>query len=62
VRRFCDESYLNNLPDNGDSCGESGEFHALDFGGPMLDVELPVTAGEVVTREGFVFTDVSING
>jgi len=27
----------------------------------MFDAELPVTVGEVVTREGFVFADVSLN-
>ena len=58
---FYNESYLYNLPDDVDPCGESSEFHALAFGEPMFDAELSVTVGEVVTREGFVFADVSLN-
>ena len=59
--RFYDESFLNDLPDSVDPCGENGEFHTLAFGGPMFYSELPVTVGEVGTREGFVFVDVSLN-
>ena len=39
---FYNESYLYNLPDDVDPCGENDEFHALAFGGPMFDAELPV--------------------
>jgi diphthamide synthase (EF-2-diphthine--ammonia ligase) len=59
--RFYDESYLYNLPDDADPCGENGELHALAFGGPMFDAEFLVTVGEVVTQEGFAFADVSLN-
>ena len=56
--RVYDESYLYNLPDDIDPCRENSEFHALASVGPMFDAELPVTVGEVVTREGLVFADV----
>jgi diphthamide synthase (EF-2-diphthine--ammonia ligase) len=59
--RFYYESYLHNLPDDVDLCRENGEFYALAFGGPMFDAKLLVAVGEVVTRERFVFADVSLN-
>jgi uncharacterized protein (TIGR00290 family) len=59
--RFYDASFLNDLPDDVDPCGENGEFHTLAFGGPMFDAELPVTVGDIVTRDGFVFADVLLS-
>ena len=59
--RFYDDSFLDDLPDSVDPCGENGEFHTLAFGGPMFDADLSVTVGDVVTRDGFVFADVSLS-
>jgi diphthamide synthase (EF-2-diphthine--ammonia ligase) len=40
-----------------DPCGENGEFHTFAWAGPMFASPLPLTAGDVVHREGFVFAD-----
>ena len=55
-RRF-DGQLLNDLPDHVDPCGEKGEFHTFVADGPAFLHRLPVQAGEVVTRDGFVFAD-----
>ncbi|MEP2827767.1 ATP-binding protein [Parvibaculum sp.] len=56
-RRF-DETLLAELPASADPCGENGEFHTVVTAGPMFTRAIPVTIGETVTREGFVYTDV----
>jgi uncharacterized protein (TIGR00290 family) len=55
-RRF-DAQMLSELPPDVDPCGENGEFHTFANAGPMFDREIPVVAGEVVERDGFVFAD-----
>ena len=55
-RRF-DESLLHDLPTGIDPCGENGEFHTVVTAGPMFAAPIPVRAGEVVERDGFVFAD-----
>ncbi|MGD0402668.1 MAG: ATP-binding protein [Candidatus Acidiferrales bacterium] len=55
-RRF-DVDFLRELPTDVDPCGENGEFHTFANGGPMFKQGIPVTAGEIVEREGFVFAD-----
>jgi diphthamide synthase (EF-2-diphthine--ammonia ligase) len=55
-RRF-DADLLRNLPACVDPCGENGEFHTFASAGPMFDHEIPVEAGEIVERDGFVFAD-----
>ena len=55
--REYDESFLAELPDGVDSCGENGEFHSFAFAGPMFHKPLRVFVGEVVRRDGFVFAD-----
>lgn len=55
-RRF-DEPLLADLPAHVDPCGENGEFHTFVTAGPMFRREVPVTVGETVERDGFVFTD-----
>lgn len=55
--REFDSSFLADLPDAVDPCGERGEFHTFAFAGPMFSNSIDVTAGEVVERDGFVFTD-----
>jgi len=52
-----DEALLAALPASVDPCGERGEFHTCVTAGPMFDRAIPVTAGEVVEREGFVYGD-----
>jgi diphthamide synthase (EF-2-diphthine--ammonia ligase) len=55
-RRF-DADFLRELPAEVDPCGENGEFHTFANGGPMFKQAIPVTAGEVVERDGFIFAD-----
>lgn len=55
-RRF-DRDLLAALPRDVDPCGEKGEFHTFAYGGPMFSAEIPVTTGEIVERDGFVFAD-----
>jgi len=59
---FCGRAYdaalLDELPAGVDPCGENGEFHTFVHAGPMFRAPIPVTTGEVVQRDGFVFTDV----
>ena len=55
-RRF-DTNFLTTLPQSVDSCGENGEFHTFANEGPMFSHPIPVVAGEVVERDGFVFAD-----
>jgi len=56
-RRF-DETLLRDLPAGVDPCGENGEFHTAVSAGPMFTAPIPVTIGETVERDGFVFTDI----
>jgi uncharacterized protein (TIGR00290 family) len=55
-RRY-DATLLADLPPGIDPCGENGEFHTVVSAGPMFAHAIPVTIGEVVEREGFVFAD-----
>lgn len=45
---------LENPPD---PCGENGEFHTFAWAGPMFAAPIPVQAGAVEERDGFVFAD-----
>ena len=51
------QALLKALPPDTDPCGERGEFHTFAYEGPMFAHSIPVSLGEVVTRDGFVFTD-----
>ena len=57
-----DRDTVAELPEGVDPCGENGEFHTFAFEGPMLSQAIPVRAGEVVTREGFVYADIVPDG
>jgi uncharacterized protein (TIGR00290 family) len=56
--RAFDAALLADLPPGVDPCGENGEFHTFVWDGPGFSSPIPVVAGEVVTRDGFVFADV----
>jgi uncharacterized protein (TIGR00290 family) len=56
ARRF-DRELLRDLPAGVDPCGENGEFHTVVSTGPMFLAPIPVSLGEVVERDGFVFAD-----
>jgi uncharacterized protein (TIGR00290 family) len=55
-RKF-DSGLLAELPSGIDPCGENGEFHTFASAGPMFRSPIPLTVGETVERDGFVFTD-----
>jgi uncharacterized protein (TIGR00290 family) len=55
--RVFDGSFLADLPEGVDPCGERGEFHSFATEGPMFRHPIPVSVGQTVTRDGFVFTD-----
>ncbi|WP_372605423.1 ATP-binding protein [Actibacterium sp.] len=55
-RKF-DASFLADLPEGIDPCGENGEFHSAVVAGPIFDAPIAVTTGETVTRDGFVYAD-----
>jgi uncharacterized protein (TIGR00290 family) len=57
VGREFDEALLADLPAAVDPCGERGEFHSFVYAGPMLNTELPISVGEIVVRDQFVFAD-----
>lgn len=64
--RFCgrsfDASLLRELPEGVDPCGERGEFHTFVWDGPAFARPVPVTPGEIVERDGFVFADLLPEG
>jgi uncharacterized protein (TIGR00290 family) len=57
VGREFDEELLSALPGDVDPCGERGEFHSFVYAGPMLDAVVPVSVGETVVRDQFIFAD-----
>lgn len=61
VGRDFDHSFLSELPDNVDPCGENGEFHTFVSAGPMFNEPLSISKGEVVTRDGFIFCDLQMS-
>src|SRR5713226_7644280 len=58
--REFDGNLLAALPDGVDPCGENGEFHSFVYAGPMLSAKIPVSVGESVIRDQFVFADLSL--
>ncbi len=58
--RLFDESFLADLPKTVDPLGEHGEFHTFCFDAPVFSSPIPVTPGQIVEREGFVFTDLTL--
>ena len=57
-RQF-DSSFLADLPDSVDPCGERGEFHTCVYAGPLFAHSLPLVTGERLRRdERFEYCDV----
>ncbi|MGA7320068.1 MAG: ATP-binding protein [Candidatus Sulfotelmatobacter sp.] len=55
--RDLDQALVDEFPVGIDACGENGEFHTFVYDGAMFTHAIPVQNGDVVTRAGFVFTD-----
>jgi len=58
VGREYDSSFLEEIPQTVDPCGERGEFHTFVFDGPMFLRPVEISVGERVERDGFVFADI----
>jgi uncharacterized protein (TIGR00290 family) len=58
IGRDLDYELVSRLPAKVDPCGENGEFHTFAYAGPMFHEPIPIKAGEVVTRDGFLYADV----
>jgi len=56
--RSYDLEFLSQLPEDVDPCAENGEFHTFAWDGPGFAHPLDIRVGEIVERDGFVFTDV----
>jgi uncharacterized protein (TIGR00290 family) len=60
VGREFNEQLLSEFPSDIDPCGENGEFHTFVSAGPMFRYDLSTEVGEIVSRDGFVFADLSL--
>jgi len=49
--RMIDQSFVNDLPDTVDVCGENGEYHSFVFDGPIFKTPIAFEKGEIVYRE-----------
>jgi uncharacterized protein (TIGR00290 family) len=48
--RLIDESFLHDLPENVDPCGENGEYHSFVFEGPLFRSPVLFKKGEITLR------------
>lgn len=48
--RIIDESFINDLPEKVDPCGENGEFHTFTFDGPLFKKPVQFETGETVKK------------
>lgn len=60
--REFDLDLLRDLPAGVDACGENGEFHSFVYESPDFTRPVRVTPGEVVERDGFIFSDLLPTG
>ena len=51
VGRVIDDSFLKDLPNNVDPCGEYGEFHSFVYDGPIFNKPIKFKFGEIVYRK-----------
>jgi uncharacterized protein (TIGR00290 family) len=56
--REFDAKLLEDLPPTVDRCGENGEFHTFCYDGPMFSKPINIHCGEIIDREGFIYTDI----
>ncbi|WP_422078024.1 ATP-binding protein [Vannielia sp.] len=58
--RRLDAALLAELPEGVDPCGENGEFHTCVLNAPCFSAPIPARQGETVTRDGFVYADLTL--
>jgi uncharacterized protein (TIGR00290 family) len=51
VGRIIDQSFIDDLPEDVDVCGENGEFHTFTFDGPLFTKPILFVKGEIVYRK-----------
>ncbi len=51
--RIIDHTFVKDLPETVDVCGENGEYHSYVFDGPIFSKPIPFKKGEIVYREYF---------
>lgn len=66
--RRVDSSFINDLPEDIDPCGENGEFHTFVYGAPFFSSKIDLVEGETVYKQyeskdgawtpGFYFLDI----
>jgi diphthamide synthase (EF-2-diphthine--ammonia ligase) len=61
VGREFDEQLLSDFLPDIDPCGENGEFQTFVYAGPMFHHDLSVEVGEIVSRDGFAFADLTLS-
>ncbi len=49
--RMIDKSFIADLPETVDVCGENGEFHSFVFDAPFFHRPIELTTGEIVFRQ-----------
>jgi len=49
--RIIDHTFLDDLPQNVDPCGENGEFHTFVFDGPLFKQPVLFDKGEIIYRK-----------
>jgi uncharacterized protein (TIGR00290 family) len=58
--RIIDQTFLADLPEGVDPCGENGEFHTFVFNGPDFDRPVPLAVGACVVRARFAYCDLQL--
>jgi uncharacterized protein (TIGR00290 family) len=48
--RIIDQSFVDDLPEGVDVCGENGEYHSFVFDGPIFNYPVPFNLGEKIHR------------
>ena len=48
--RFIDQSFIDDLPEGVDVCGENGEYHSFVFDGPIFQHKVDFEVGEKIHR------------
>lgn len=55
--RLINESFVNDVPNDVDACGENGEYHSFVFDGPGFKFPIGFDIGEIVYKEYKTPTD-----
>lgn len=48
--REIDKSFINDLPENVDPCGENGEYHSFVYDGPIFKYPIKFNKGEIIKK------------